>query len=177
MCIRDSFARMREPILKKENLTEICKGIVFLHKRVYKNISCEFQSDDLKVTTFIDAQLISQALTNLIKNSAESILRKNKNQKRAKGKISVKLDENINQIILTVTDNGEGVSSKIKNHLTDPYFTTHPTGTGLGLAIVKRVIDGHRGHLIFENEKKGGAKISIIIPTSKEKTLLNKRKA
>ena len=81
-----SFARMREPVLKRENLTEICKQSVFLHNRVYKNISCEFNSDDLRIMSFIDAQLVSQALTNLIKNSAESILRKHKKKRQIREK-------------------------------------------------------------------------------------------
>ena len=159
-----SFARMREPVLKRENLTEICKQSVFLHNRVYKNISCEFNSDDLRIMSFIDAQLVSQALTNLIKNSAESILRKHKNKKTGKGKISVILEENKDQINLTVCDNGEGIPNKIRPHLTDPYFTTHPTGTGLGLAIVERVIDAHEGYMTFESGKKGEAQVILTMP-------------
>ena len=159
-----SFARMREPVLKRENLTEICKQSVFLHNRVYKNISCEFNSDDLRIMSFIDAQLVSQALTNLIKNSAESILRKHKNKKTGKGKISVILEENKDQINLTVCDNGEGIPNKIRPHLTDPYFTTHPTGTGLGLAIVARVIDAHEGYMTFESGKKGETQVILTMP-------------
>ena len=159
-----SFARMREPVLKRENLTEICKQSVFLHNRVYKNISCEFNSDDLRIMSFIDAQLVSQALTNLIKNSAESILRKHKNKKTGKGKISVILEENKDQINLTVCDNGEGIPNKIRPHLTDPYFTTHPTGTGLGLAIVERVIDAHEGYMTFESGKKGETQVILTMP-------------
>ena len=159
-----SFARMREPVLKRENLTEICKQSVFLHNRVYKNISCEFNSDDLRIMSFIDAQLVSQALTNLIKNSAESILRKHKNKKTGKGKISVILEENNDQINLTVCDNGEGIPNKIRPHLTDPYFTTHPTGTGLGLAIVARVIDAHEGYMTFESGKKGETQVILTMP-------------
>ena len=159
-----SFARMREPVLKRENLTEICKQSVFLHNRVYKNISCEFNSDDLRIMSFIDAQLVSQALTNLIKNSAESILRKHKNKKTGKGKISVILEENNDQINLTVCDNGEGIPNKIRPHLTDPYFTTHPTGTGLGLAIVERVIDAHEGYMTFESGKKGETQVILTMP-------------
>jgi len=169
-----SFARMREPVLKRENLTEISKQQVFLHDRVYKNISCEFHSDDLKIMGFVDAQLVSQALTNLIKNSAESILRKYKNNETSKGKISVSLEEDKNQITLTVSDNGEGISSKIRPHLTDPYFTTHPTGTGLGLAIVKRVIDGHQGYITFENGKKGGTKVVLTIPVKQDISMKTK---
>ena len=159
-----SFARMREPVLKRENLTEICKQSVFLHNGVYKNISCEFNSDDLRIMSFIDAQLVSQALTNLIKNSAESILRKHKNKKTGKGKISVILEENKDQINLTVCDNGEGIPNKIRPHLTDPYFTTHPTGTGLGLAIVARVIDAHEGYMTFESGKKGETQVILTMP-------------
>ena len=123
---------------------------------------------------FVDAQLVSQALTNLIKNSAESILRKYKNNETSKGKISVSLEEDKNQITLTVSDNGEGISSKIRPHLTDPYFTTHPTGTGLGLAIVKRVIDGHQGYITFENGKKGGTKVVLTIPVKQDISMKTK---
>ena len=73
-------------------------------------------------------------------------------------------EENKDQINLTVCDNGEGIPNKIKSHLTDPYFTTHPTGTGLGLAIVERVIDAHEGYMTFESGKKGETQVTLTIP-------------
>ena len=69
-------------------------------------------------------------------------------------------------IKLEIEDNGLGFPQDRLNSLTTPYFSLIPKGTGLGLAIVKKIIQDHKGKLIFENSSHdSGAKVTIVLPT------------
>jgi two-component system nitrogen regulation sensor histidine kinase NtrY len=91
-----------------------------------------------------DRRLISQALTNVIKNAAEAIgavpavvL--------GKGRIVVAAARESGDIVIDVIDNGLGLPKENRNRLLEPYVTTREKGTGLGLAIVGRILEEHGG--------------------------------
>jgi C4-dicarboxylate-specific signal transduction histidine kinase len=65
---------------------------------------------------------------------------------------------------LTVRDTGKGFSTKAKENLFTPFFTTKEEGSGLGLATVKRIIDGLNGTVHGGNHEEGGAHITIQLP-------------
>ena len=95
------------------------------------------------------------------------------------GIINVFLIENIESVILTISDNGIGLPQD-RSRLFEPYVTTREKGTGLGLAIVKKIVEEHGGVLIledsapFENGNIIGASISIDLPKSKK---INEKKS
>jgi two-component system NtrC family sensor kinase len=67
------------------------------------------------------------------------------------------------EVLLTVTDNGPGIPTEIRNTLFDSFVTKHKsTGTGLGLAIVKQFVTGHGGKIAVTNNN--GAVFSITLP-------------
>jgi len=58
-------------------------------------------------------------------------------------------------LIITISDNGPGMSGEIARHLFDPFITTKSGGTGLGLALVAKLIDEHGGIIEFDTNPKG----------------------
>jgi two-component system nitrogen regulation sensor histidine kinase NtrY len=66
--------------------------------------------------------------------------------------------------IITISDNGTGVSDEMKDHIFEPNFTTKSSGMGLGLAMVRNLIQNFGGTISFENQDKG-ASFTITIPT------------
>ena len=118
--------------------------------------------------------MISQALTNLLKNAGEAIdTRRDKLGVTIAGKIQVGVEQVGDNVQVIIDDNGIGLPQD-RARLFEPYVTTRDKGTGLGLAIVKKIVEEHGGVLalgdsdLFEKGNIIGASISIDIPKSKK---------
>ena len=147
------FARMPEPQKKVININELVKSAVLLQKAVHNDIKFNLHLNDFSSNIFGDSAMLSQALTNLLKNSAESInLSKNKtmNNEKKVGIIDIFTDSNSNFLEIKIIDTGVGLDNKITNFF-EPYVTTKKNGTGLGLAIVRKIIEQHDGSLNVYN--------------------------
>ena len=94
----------------------------------------------------IDRRLISQALTNIIKNATEAI-EAVPVEELGKGRIEVVAARDNEDIVIDVIDNGIGLPKVSRSRLLEPYVTTREKGTGLGLAIVGRVLEDHGGRI------------------------------
>ncbi|MBT4888677.1 MAG: PAS domain-containing sensor histidine kinase, partial [Rhodospirillales bacterium] len=135
-----AFARMPEPSIKQESLSEICEQTAFLERNRNGDVNVNFiaSPDDIKMDC--DRGQITQAMTNLIKNATESVLERiqNKGKNGEPGLVSISLscvDTSDNQrITISVEDNGIGLPEKERERLTEPYVTNRDKGTGLGLA-------------------------------------------
>jgi two-component system nitrogen regulation sensor histidine kinase NtrY len=93
-----------------------------------------------------DRRLISQALTNIIKNATEAISVVPPAE-RGRGRIQVRTTRDGDDIFIDVIDNGTGLPKENRNRLLEPYVTTREKGTGLGLAIVGKILEEHGGKL------------------------------
>jgi two-component system nitrogen regulation sensor histidine kinase NtrY len=91
-----------------------------------------------------DRRLISQALTNIVKNATEAIAAVPPDT-LGKGRIVVAATRDGDTISIDVIDNGLGLPKENRNRLLEPYVTTREKGTGLGLAIVGRILEEHGG--------------------------------
>jgi len=147
------FARMPEPQKKVININELVKSAVLLQKAVHNDIKFNLHLNDLSSNIFGDSAMLSQALTNLLKNSAESInlsKKKTMNNEKKVGIIDIFTDSNSNFLEIKIIDTGVGLDNKITNFF-EPYVTTKKNGTGLGLAIVRKIIEQHDGSLNVYN--------------------------
>ena len=91
-----------------------------------------------------DRRLISQALTNIVKNATEAIAAVPP-EELGRGRIHVSVKREGGEIVIDVIDNGIGLPKENRNRLLEPYVTTREKGTGLGLAIVGRILEEHGG--------------------------------
>lgn len=145
------FSRIPAPKLSKTNLMKLVKDSVFLFKNAYKNIKFKINSEQKSITAICDHTQITQVLTNLIKNSCESIISKGN-----KGYINIDITQDDNKnIFLKITDNGLGFGKDVLDRAIEPYVTTKSEGTGLGLAIVKKIVEDHGGKLMIANAEEG----------------------
>lgn len=146
------FARMPEPETSDQNLTQLVRDAVFLQQAGQPEVKIVSDLPDAPVVAEIDATMISQALTNLIKNAGEAIetLAKKGIQDDLIPRIEVTLSQTDNSASLTIADNGIGLPED-RARLFEPYVTTRSEGTGLGLPIVKKIIEEHGGTLTLEN--------------------------
>lgn len=152
-----SFARMRAPILKPEDLVQICKEEIFLQQHSHPELKIDFSSSLNTLSFACDRGQIGQVLTNLIQNARESIEAK----KPLEGHVDISLKTEAQKIILQISDNGGGLPPEGRERLTEPYVTFRDKGTGLGLAIVKKIVEDHGGILSFQDRPGGGAIVQI----------------
>ena len=149
------FARMPEPQKKVININELIKSSVLLQKAVYNQIQFNLDLKGLNSNIFGDNAMLSQALTNLLKNAAESITSLNNNVVSNDGKIGfvdIITDVTTNYLKIKIIDTGVGLNKNVTNFF-EPYVTTKQNGTGLGLAIVRKIIEQHEGSLILYNSR------------------------
>jgi len=160
-----SFARMPQPDMKLVNLVELCRQSVFLERNRYPEIAYNLDLDDEPVTLQCDRQQISQVLTNLLKNAAESVssdIKKNGEERNA-GTIALKLESSEDLVSISIVDNGKGFPEDLLDRITEPYVTTREKGTGLGLAIAKKIMEDHSGELLLSNNAGEGAGAQAVL--------------
>lgn len=156
-----AFARMPTARFMTEDLASIVRKSVFSSQVAFPTIEVVAQLPETPVFFECDERQMTQVLTNLIKNAAESI--EARGEEAPKGKILISLATNHAPpaIHLSVSDNGIGFPAEETTKMLEPYVTTRAKGTGLGLAIVKKIVDDHKGLLLLENNSDCGAKVTL----------------
>jgi two-component system, NtrC family, nitrogen regulation sensor histidine kinase NtrY len=140
------FARMPKPVMTAESIADVVRESVFLMRVGNTDIDITAEVDDDPMPAHFDRRLISQALTNLIKNATEAIAAVPA-QELGRGSIKVSATREGDQIAIDILDNGIGLPKENRNRLLEPYVTTREKGTGLGLAIVGRIVEEHGGRI------------------------------
>jgi two-component system nitrogen regulation sensor histidine kinase NtrY len=140
------FARMPKPVMEGEDVADTVRQVVFLMRVGHSEIDIETVIKDEPMRAQFDRRLISQALTNIIKNATEAI-EAVPPETLGKGRIEVIAAREGEDIVIDVIDNGVGLPKVSRARLLEPYVTTREKGTGLGLAIVGRVLEDHGGRI------------------------------
>jgi two-component system nitrogen regulation sensor histidine kinase NtrY len=141
---------------------------VFLESVRLPDLEIRMELPEAPLTAYFDPRLISQVLTNLIKNAVEAI--EGAGLEAIKQPlITVNLHAEGERARVSVSDNGRGWPRENRQRLLEPYITTRDKGTGLGLAIVARIIEQHGGTVDLidaEPDEAGrvGACFSFTLP-------------
>ncbi|HVX36276.1 MAG TPA: PAS domain-containing sensor histidine kinase [Hyphomicrobium sp.] len=167
-----SFARMPQPIMADQDLRLAVQEPAVLFREGHKDVDFKLSIPDSPVRARFDLRLVSQAVTNLIKNAAEAIESYGEPQGRPagyKGEIEVRVQPADDRVAIEVIDNGIGLPKQNRAKLLEPYVTTRAKGTGLGLAIVQKVVEQHGGALTLEDAphtetRTRGALIRMTLP-------------
>ncbi len=144
------FARMPEPQTKQDSLTKLLREAVLLQESGQPDVRFAVALDAAPLWAEIDASMIGQALTNLIKNAGEAIesLREKGVPEGFQPEIRVESAVEGAEAVIRISDNGIGLPQD-RARLFEPYVTTREKGTGLGLPIVKKIIEEHAGTLVL----------------------------
>ena len=140
------FARMPKPVMAAENVADAVRQTVFLMRVGNSEIEIDAKIGEDPMPARFDRRLISQALTNIIKNATEAIAAV-PHEELGKGTIRVFAAREGDDVVIDVIDNGIGLPKSNRSRLLEPYVTTREKGTGLGLAIVGRIIEEHGGSI------------------------------
>lgn len=166
-----AFARMPKPVMEMHDVREIVREAVFLFQVSRPDIEFTLDLPDEPVKTMSDQRLLTQAVTNLVKNASEGIdtAVEAEPERAGTGKITAKVATKGDRVHITIVDNGCGLPTEDRDRLVEPYMTTRVKGTGLGLAIVHRITEQHGGKLVLadapkRNGKVEGASVRMDLP-------------
>jgi len=108
----------------------------------------------------IDNVQIEQVLLHLIRNSIDAL----KNSKNQRQLLIQSCIRNLNQVEVSVQDNGSGVHESEKNTILNTFFTTKVMGMGVSLSICKSIVESHQGSLDFISKTNEGTTFYFLLP-------------
>lgn len=161
------YARAPSAHLTKINVNQLIKDVSGLYENSQAKISYDLAPEMPDLMG--DGTMLRQVLHNLMQNAQDALVGKDAPE------IIVKTAWNDTEVMLLVSDNGQGFPEDVLAHAYEPYVTTKAHGTGLGLAIVKKMVEEHFGQIKIENNPSGGACITIQLPVAKDIALETKK--
>lgn len=103
-----------------------------------------------------DPEQIWEVVSNLIRNAVDSM--------PGGGDLTITAQRDDSDVLLSVGDNGRGMTEEQVRHLFAPFFTTKSDGTGLGLAYAQQVVNEHGGRIDFTTKRGEGSIFTIQLP-------------
>src|SRR6195256_687401 len=171
------FARMPKPEMASEDVADTVRQVVFLQRVGNADIDIDVEIAEEPMHARFDRRLISQGLTNIIKNATEAIAAVPPAE-LGRGHIRVWAGREGEDIIIDVIDNGIGLPKENRSRLLEPYVTTREKGTGLGLAIVGKILEEHGGRIELHDAAERfpgqrGAWMRLVFAAEPSETVLN----
>ena len=152
------FSRPVELQLREHDLRRVIGDVLALagEELSTKNVALETSMPPNALTCFVDADLMKQAVLNVMVNGVQAM--------NAGGKLRVALEDDKKMAILRIRDEGPGIPEEIRGKIFDLYFTTKSEGSGIGLAMTYRILQLHHGSIDVQSEPGHGAEFQMQIP-------------
>lgn len=154
------FSKMPKPELERIDARDVVARVHSLYANASgqddAKIRFEKNVADEAMPLMVDPELLHRALSNLVLNAMDAMPNG--------GTLTICAKPREEEIEISVSDTGEGMTPEECERLFTPYYTTKQHGTGLGLAIVQSVIADHAGTIAVESRAGGGATFVITLP-------------
>jgi two-component system, NtrC family, sensor kinase len=157
-----AFSRRGKPQRAPADLNRIVRSTLSLveHKMKLNNVAVQATySEDLPAAP-CDSSQIQQVVLNLLLNAAEAT------HSKSDRKVRIGTLKGEGEVLLQVSDNGEGIPPENLAKIFDPFFTTKPEGkgVGLGLAVSYGIVDSHGGELEVKSTVGEGTTFTMSLP-------------
>jgi signal transduction histidine kinase len=152
------FSRPVELQLKEQDLRRVVSAVLMLASAELETRNVHVQSDlpDHPVMAKVDADLLKQALLNVVLNGAQAMAEG--------GRLRVRLAEDGRMALLSIHDQGGGIPADVRDKIFDLYFTTKKDGSGIGLAMTYRIVELHNGSIEVESDATNGTTFTLRFP-------------
>ena len=166
-----AFARVPKPVMEPGDLRDCLQEPVILFRESHPKITYTQTIPPEPVLALYDRRLLTQALTNLVKNATEAVEAANETAEPGwTPAVEAVLRFTDEAVLIEVIDNGVGLPKSNRARLLEPYVTTKGhKGTGLGLAIVQKITEQHGGTLMLDDApptpgRTRGACVRLTLP-------------
>jgi signal transduction histidine kinase len=152
------FSRPVELQLREQDLRQVIGDVLTLasDELSTRNVSLESEIASNPLIANVDADLLKQAVINIIQNGAQAM--------PEGGRLLVVLEEHKKNALLRIADEGVGIPDEIRDKIFDLYFTTKSEGSGIGLAMTYRILQLHHGSVEVQNNESRGTEFILRIP-------------
>lgn len=150
-----NFASM--PAQNNEQINIV--AVVQMALDIFNEEYIQFEAKEKEILSLMDRTQLIQVVTNLVKNAIQAIPNQQKNPM-----IIVSVFQKEKRFMITVKDNGTGITEENASHVFEPKFTTKNSGMGLGLGIIKKIIENYNGTITFESLPTIGTTFYVSIP-------------
>jgi signal transduction histidine kinase len=152
------FSRPVELQLKEQDLRRVVSAVLMLASVDLETRDVHVESDlpDRPVMAKVDADLLKQALLNVVLNGAQAMAEG--------GRLKVRLAEDGRMALLSIHDQGGGIPDDVRDKIFDLYFTTKKDGSGIGLAMTYRIVELHNGSIEVESDATHGTTFILRFP-------------
>gem|GEM_PF-6156570 len=150
-----ALARGKDPVKEWGNLASIVQDARELVNPP-PGIQTRFSFDPSPFLLWVDVSQLERVLINLMTNAIQAM--------GEKGIVTVIGHRTTGEDVITVKDNGPGISSDIRQTLFEPLVTAKTNGTGLGLTLCRQIMEGHGGSIELVHSEEGGAAFCLRVP-------------
>ncbi len=142
-------AELPKPVFKTISLTNIVESALNFLKPEFEKSQIEIINSLENQVIFADQKMIERCLINLYLNAIYAVA---DNSEKV---IKTEIKTFNKRILLSVEDNGTGISNEIKDKIFLPFFTTRISGSGIGLTLSKSIVEAHKGYLNYKPLEQG----------------------
>ncbi len=152
------IARPKPPQFRIGDMCSTVEHAVMFARQqaITKRIVVELEIKDVIPPVEHDPNQINQVLLNLLLNAIQSMDKP--------GVIRVSLESDGDDVLITVADEGKGISPEHLPNIFRPFFTTKGHGTGLGLSLARRMVEAHNGHIDVTSVVDQGTQFQVRLP-------------
>jgi signal transduction histidine kinase len=154
------FSRPVELELVEQDLRHVVSSVLLLASAEFAthNVQVSSRLPENPVMAKIDADLMKQALLNVVINGAQAMA--------SGGRLEVSLGGDARAASISIRDEGEGIPDDVRQKIFDLYFTTKREGSGIGLAMTYRILQLHNGRVDVQSQPGNGTTIVLRLPLS-----------
>jgi signal transduction histidine kinase len=152
-----SYTRPKTLVLQEERLADLVNDTVQFMKVSIKSRDISTRVETFHERPFVfDPDLMKLVMMNLFANAMDAI--------DEKGCITIAIKEDRGYVVVSVCDDGVGMTEEVRKNLFNPFFTTKDKGLGLGLFIVYNIVKAHGGYIEVESQPNTGSTFLIYLP-------------
>ena len=162
-----SYACQPPPKLMPENLNDLIrKAIALFEEKLREKEIILFTVLDPDLPTLpMDSNQIGQVLANLLINAMDAMPKGGTLEIKTRAVKGTESKDSPERVVMTMKDNGFGISKDDLKGIFEPFFSTKENGAGLGLPISLRIVENHGGSLAIESREGEGSTITLELTT------------
>ncbi len=154
------FARLAEVLPQPHQLGDIISETLVMYSEAHPEIRFTFTPAPDVPMLLVDRSQIQRVFINLFDNAIDPSVG------AGRVEISMRVDDEADEVVVYVDDNGAGLPAAYRQRLFEPYFSTKKMGTGLGLAIVHRIMTDHDARIELRDRDGRGTRVVLAFPLS-----------
>jgi PAS domain S-box-containing protein len=167
----EEYVLIPKPTYQKERIQEVVEAVLrtFSREAAERGVAVSLETGALEGEGgfFIDRDLLAKALSYILQNSMDAVVRRPMGKRGRTIKVSLFGDGG--NIGVSISDKGEGIRKKNLERIFEPFFSTRPERVGLGLTFAKRVVEEQEGNIQVESRLKRGTTTTLTFPRDRRR--------